>query len=184
MAMDSETLDRARTDIRRVREGLLAMQHRVERLESLILRGLVMATALCLALGSGRVLLDDPSSEVEAWGLLTAPFRVYATLDNAGNVPATLVLVLGAGILAATVLIALGSCIGIWGREVGPRAVNLIKAVSWVLLAGTGVALLAILIASDPDREAQVGPAMWWLVAGVLFYMLLAHNETVRRLWA
>ncbi|MGC0144574.1 hypothetical protein [Pseudactinotalea sp. Z1732] len=177
----TQSQDRAQAEIGRVRSRVLVLERRIDDLESLLLRGLVLATVVLLGVGSLVTAAAGP--DVGAWSVLTAPIGVYDTLANSDNVPATLVLLLAAVALLVVVLVALGACGVIWRRH-GGGAARFVRVVGWLLPAAITVVLILTLIAgAEPAENAEAGSAVRWLVPGAVLFALMVHSDGLRRLW-
>lgn len=178
----TQSQDRAPAEIGRVRSRVLVLERRIDDLESLLLRGLVLATVVLLGVGSLVTAAAGP--DVGAWSVLTAPIGVYDTLANSDNVPATLVLLLAAVALLVVVLVALGACGIIWRRHGGAGAARFVRVVGWLLPAAITVVLILTLIAgAEPAENAEAGSAVRWLVPGAVLFALMVHSDGLRRLW-
>lgn len=175
---------RAESGVDRQSARVPALEQRIDFLESLVLRAVAAVTVILLGVGSVLTVAFDPDSEIRQWSLLTAPVQVYGTLMNSDNVPYSLAVMVGAGLLLVAVLVAMGVCSSIVRREGSKRTLILAKIVAALVLAAAGVVLIFSLVAGSADAErAEAGAAMWWFIPGAAFFGLLVGTESLRRLW-
>ena len=174
------------TQMHRLRERAQVLSRRVDVLESLLLRSYLGLTIALVAIGSVRWAVHNPDAAVERWSVVSAPFRYIHYLRNdvpREDVVATLAVIGAATVLLLCVLVAVGLCLTLWGREVGERTSGVARSVAVVLLVGAAVVILTGLVGGAGVDEAGIGPGAWWLSAGAALFALLSFHEDLQRLW-
>lgn len=172
------------SDNKRLRMKVLALQERLDELESLLLGVLAVSTVVLLSLGTVQTAIVDPHGELGDLRLILVPLQLTTLLDNADNVPLVLVLILMAALVVLSVMTAAVIAIGMLGRESTNRTLILAKIVNAVLVAGVAAMVVFALVATGiDDEEIYAGPAVWWFTPGVGLFAALVWHPLAQRLW-
>lgn len=169
----------------RARRELRALEDRVEALETLAVRAMVLATTTLLIVGSLLPVYDGLERDaVPTLRLGTAAFVTFSRLDKVEDANGFAVTMgIGFLILLAGIIVAVSVGYHQWFR-LGSRAVTRVaKAAVAVLWIGAAVALILTANVTGDDQPGESGPALWLFIPGALLFTLTTYRSGLRRLW-